>query len=630
MPKHGGLSDAGLASVHQVKMPLWPYLVTPASSAGLWLATAGAHAWWADTPATVGGAAAGLTLAGTALTALTWRAATARGVVRQYVATLATGLGSLWTVGAVIAAPWSRPWLDMWLIGAPAVSIAMAAMRVLRSGTGEEPAAAAGGGLAEAVKSLRNAAVSKPTINGAKATAAVTLEAGTPIRELANDRDALASALDVPPSAVRVIPDPDSARRSRVEVVPVDQLREMIPWPGLSAPGGSIAEPIELGRMEDGEPLRLWLPGDHAAGRNAAHYLVVGMSGAGKTEVILNIAAEVISRPDAELWLADPRKFDQLPAWAIQGAARTAGSEDDTNDLLDDLYADIAGRARQIGAHGHKQWVRGCRQCPTYRVAIVDEASQVAAGNPLVTELTEAARSAGISLIFGLQRASHDRFPTSARANIGGSICLGVDKDVDASMALSEATLDAGAMPWLWKASRPGYLYAEIPGTDPERWIMPCRSYVADEHVRSAAVAPYISQPATSPQPQTVRQEQPTMHDNDQDEPNLALSLGDPPDDVDPSQPIRIPPGLPRIPLDLRQPPMGTEEARQVMEQYIFDLHDAGRAVVRPTDFGDVIATTGRGHEWVRAELRRLSTGPDAMLRKTDRGLWRIRIPQPA
>ncbi|MFD2768640.1 conjugal transfer protein TraB, partial [Micromonospora eburnea] len=375
MPKNGGLTTdgSGEASVHTVKVPLWPYLVTPTSSLGLAVATGLAHWRWADSPGSMGAAAAGLTLAGTALTALTWRASAARDIVRRAVATTTCLAGSVWAIGATIAAPWSTPWLDMWLIGAPTASIAMGVVRVLRNRGGD---AAAGGGLADAVKSLRNAAVARPTIKGAKATAAVTLEAGTSVKELASDRGALASALDVPETAVRVIPNPDSARRGRVEVVPVDQLRDMIPWPGLSAPGRSIAEPIVLGVMEDGEPLMLWLPGDHAAGRNAAHFLIVGMSGAGKTEVILNIAAEVISRRDAELWLADPRKGDQLPTWARNGAVRVALTEDDTNEMLEDVAIDITGRARQIGAHGHKQWTPGCRQCPRYRVVIVDEAAQ--------------------------------------------------------------------------------------------------------------------------------------------------------------------------------------------------------------------------------------------------------------
>ncbi|GAB2951729.1 plasmid transfer protein TraB [Micromonospora polyrhachis] len=632
MPKNAGIStgDTGLASVHTVKLPLWPYLVTPAGSVGLAVATGLAHWRWADDPAAIGGVAVGLTLAGTALTALTWRAAAARGIVRRAVATTTCVAGSAWAIGATIAAPWSSPWLDMWLLGAPTASIAMAVVRILRS-VGEDPTSSAGGGLAEAVKSLRNATVGRPTINGAKAAAAITLEPGTSVKELAGDRAALASALDVPETAVRVLPDPDSARRGRVEVVPVDQLRETLTWPGLSAPGRSIALPLVLGVMEDGEPLMVWLPGDHAAGRNAAHFLVVGMTGAGKTEVLLNIAAEVLSRIDADLWLADPRKGHQLPQWAKDGAARLAMTEDDTSDMLEVLYADIATRARQIGQHGHKQWTEGCAQCPRYRVAIVDEAAQVAAGNPLVTELTEAARSAGISLIFGLQRASHDRFPTSARANIGGSICLGVDSETDAGMALSDATLDAGAMPWAWKNTKPGYLYAEVPGTDPARWIMPARSFVADEDDRAAAVAPYRPAGAATRQTtpaESIHPSAPTREETPTPPLNKAIDPGDPPDDVDPATPISAPPGMPRFSFGER-PKMAPAQARETLRTHLLTLADAGVDVVRPTELGDVLAETGLSGSWLYQQLRALTRGADALLTATDRGHYRIRVPEP-
>ncbi|MFD2766417.1 hypothetical protein [Micromonospora eburnea] len=211
-------------------------------------------------------------------------------------------------------------------------------------------------------------------------------------------------------------------------------------------------------------------------------------------------------------------------------------------------------------------------------------------------------------------------------------------------MALSEATLDAGAMPWAWKNTKPGYLYAEIPGTDTTRWTMPCRSFVADEDHRAAAIAPYIGgQPATgptTPQPEPARPaprprsrqelDMDDEHDDEPNEPNRAINPNDPPDDVDPAQPIRIPPGLPRIPLGLRQPPMASEQAYEHLRGHLIDLYDAGVDVVRPGDLGDVISATGLSGDWVRKALGRLSTGPDAMLRKTDRGTYKIRIPEPA
>lgn len=43
-----------------------------------------------------------------------------------------------------------------------------------------------------------------------------------------------------------MISDRDNVRTGRMEVSPVDMLENPPAWPGLSAPGGSIAQPIRL------------------------------------------------------------------------------------------------------------------------------------------------------------------------------------------------------------------------------------------------------------------------------------------------------------------------------------------------------------------------------------------------
>ncbi|MGC5033097.1 conjugal transfer protein TraB [Micromonospora sp. DT229] len=634
MPRNAGYD--GVATVHTVRIPLWPYLVTPASAVGLWAATAGAHAYWADSPAVAGAAAAGLTLAGTALTGLTWRAAAARGIVRQATATLSCIAGSAWTIGAMLAAPWERPWLDMWLIGAPVASIAMAVVRVMRSGGDGDQAD--NGGLKEAVKSLRGARFGRPRIDGARATAPVVLEAGTTAADLASDRGALASALDVRTTAVRIIPDPDSAQRATVSVVPVDQLADTLHWPGPSAPGQSIADaPVRLGVMEDGEPLEIWLPGDHSKGRNSVHLSVVGMSGAGKTELVLNLCADVLTRSDVRLVVTDTRKGDQLPEWLRKSAHEAHLDGEAAEDYMEDLPRIIAERARYLGQRGLKQWVKGCGL--PYVVVVNFEAAGLVANNGTFVDVTESARSVGICLLVELQRATHDRFPTSARANISARICLGVARPEDAEAALSESTLDAGAAPWEWKNMKPGYLYAELPGVEQERWSMPARAAIArSEDDRAAVVAQHRHIPAPGQPEAAPRREDPPvtttpLADDDQEkrELNKALDLADPPDDVDPAQPITIPADMPRLALgQLRTPPMGTEEARAWMRDYLLRLHDEGVDRIRPSELGDVIEATGLTAAWVGKELRRLTSGPDALLQKTDRGVYRIRVPEPA
>ncbi|MBX4180287.1 sporulation protein SsgA, partial [Streptomyces geysiriensis] len=58
----------------------------------------------------------------------------------------------------------------------------------------------------------------------------------------------LASALDLPTSAVRYTPDPDSNRRGDLVIVPEDMLAETVEYEGPSNLGGSIAEPLVIGR----------------------------------------------------------------------------------------------------------------------------------------------------------------------------------------------------------------------------------------------------------------------------------------------------------------------------------------------------------------------------------------------
>ena len=628
MPRNAGYDGV---SVHTVKVPLWPYLVTPVSAVAALPITWGAHHWYGDSPWT----GVALAVADTTVTGFTWWAGRPRGPLMQAMSTGLALAGSAWTTMAVIEGPWSKGMLGTWFIGTAVGSVVVGVRRIMHKSAGDGETESTGG-LREAVKSLRGARFGATRIEGARATAPVTLEPGITAGDLAKERGALASALDVPAAAVRIIPDSDSARRGTVSVVPVDQLRDTRYWPGPSAPGASIADaPIRLGVMEDGEPLELWLPGDHKAGRNSAHLSVVGMSGAGKTELVLNLCADVLTRDDVRLVVTDTRKGDQLPQWLREGAHEAHLDPTSAEDYLEDLPRLIAERARHLGQRGLKQWVKGCGL--PYLAVVCFEASKLVSDSSTFVDVAESARSVGIFLLVELQRATHDRFPTSARANIPAKICLGVERDTDAEAALSESTLDAGAAPWEWKNMRPGYLYAELPGVDTERWSMPARAFIArSEDERAAAVAAHRPA-ATAPQPAPQREERPVPQQRDPEpadnerELNAALDLTDPPDDVDPAQPIEIPEGMPRLAFgQLRTPPMGTEEARAWMRDYLLRLHAKGIDKVRPSELGDVIEATGLTASWVSKELRRLCSGPDALLRNTDRGVYKIRVPEPA
>jgi hypothetical protein len=176
---------------------------------------------------------------------------------------------------------------------------------------------------------------------------------------------------------VRMIPNRHTPRKGTMELSPVDMLEDPPPWPGLSAPGGSIAEPLRVAVYQHGVPLPLHLPGDQKAGRNAVGVLLLlGQPGSGKTELQIAIAAEARSRRDARVTYIDGRKGMQLPA-ALRDNLHVIITDAAAGEQhLSTIVASVPGRAAQIGAHGHAEWTRDCRKCPPFEVVIVDEASK--------------------------------------------------------------------------------------------------------------------------------------------------------------------------------------------------------------------------------------------------------------
>lgn len=615
---------------HDVPVTAWlPYAVTPCCTVLAMPAALIAHHAWADQP----WAAVGLTVAGAGMTGYTWLAARPRGPMVRATATGMTAAASLWALGATISGPLAHPWIDTWALGGLVMSAMVAVNRLMRRG-GDEVERSAGGALGQLgdqVRALRDAKVSALKTTGARVTASIEASPGTPFSKVAAAREEIESVLDVRPGSVKLVQSPDSTRRGQVVVVPVDQLRDPITWPGPTAPGRSIADaPSVLGTVEDGEPLQLWLPGDAGRQRNNTHLLVVGMSGSGKTELLLNLAADLLTRTDAEVWVTDPRKADQLPEWLREGAHRFSSGGRAVRATIEELPALIAKRAGILGRAGHKQWVKGCG-IPHLTVFFFEAAGVLMDADSIV-DVAESARSVGMSLVFEVQRATYDRMPTSVRSQLGSRICLGVQQEDDATQALSEETRDAGASPWMWRDQFPGYLYAELAGTPRTRWALPARSFVAaSERQRAEAIAPWLRGGQSPPPAAVVVASAGPLEADDIDEPeppqtdNGAWDPTDPPDDVDPSQPL--PEADPDAVMAFSPPPrrMTPAEAREALRTHVLLLADAGLEVVQPADLADVLEVTGRSGSWLYGQMQELCEGTDALLHHAEHGHYRIR-----
>lgn len=645
----GGSSAKGVGAylLHRTKPHLPPWLGAAALGG---VGTLG-HLKWGDSV----GAGVGLTLASVALTGATWWAGRATSAQRRTHSVATVAVGTSWVTAASLAGPTAGPLLDLYLMGAPALALSWNVRMILARGSETEPADK---GLLEKV-GLAKAKLGAAKVEPNRVTAPYALPAGEgthqdAIKALPN----IASALDVPTSAVRHQPDPDSARRGQFVIVPEDMLKEVTWYPGPASPGGSIADPLVIGVYDDGQPLELVLP-------QAIHLLIMGMTGSGKTEGALDALVEILTRRDVITWLSDPKRGQDLGE-AFPACDWVAQTPAEAETMIGAFEAAVGARQKWLGQHGYRSWEpaaaqpqtdpahscapSGACRCPgmPYLVGWFEEAAQTlrAMDEDAFTGIAQEARSAGASLIVSMQRASGYQISTDTRASLPSSLCFGVEER-DASFALPDEVLDAGAAPGQWKNRRPGYCYLVAAGIDEDRYVSPARTFRNDPvalewAVREFAsvrmgVDPVTAQAAASvagiayTNRQTAQTAPAAEADNEgTDVPDADLPTGglvDPEDaHIDPEAELPEPQEGDDKPMfaaqEGRKP--NPEEARELFAQALEEFERAGQMVVGPKDFMDWCERHGYSRPWISARLK--EAAQDGRLEPTAQaGRWRIR-----
>ncbi|MEU3221202.1 plasmid transfer protein TraB [Streptomyces sp. NPDC006971] len=651
-----GSSGVGTYLLHRAMPHLPPWL----GVAGVGIVGSGAHLVWADSV----GAGVGLTLSAVALTGATWWAGRETSPQRRLHSAITVAAGSAWMTGAALAGPLSGILPDTYLMGGTVLALSWNIRMALRT-SDSAPAESADKGLLAKV-GLARAMIGRTQVEPNRVTAALALEGG----EQTNDDVAralvrIASALDLPQSAVRYQPSADSARRGELVIVPRDMLAEPQEWAGPSTPGGSIMDPLVIGQYDDGSPLMVWLPGDPDVGRNASHFLIAGGTGSGKGDAALNLMTEILSRSDVIMWLSDPKAFQDfrplLPAydWAVEGGAGTEA-------MVEALQHVIPARTGWLGKHSYRQWAPeaaeqqtdpahscasdgkacGCPGMP-YMVAWMEEAANTLRqlGDDAFTGIAQEARSAGVSLIVSLQRPSYDQMSTSTRASLPSVIALGCDPR-DEGFSLPESVIDQGAHPGAWGNRKPGYCYVVSGGIDPERYASPGRTQqftvravslmetLAEWAVRNGATADPITTGAAKAvvgnaytgrrtdidetEPTTVPdQDDEQLHDGAQLDPEDAAM--DPEADLPPAQQGD---DAPLFGQETGRKP-SPEEARELFAQALNEFEAAGKMVVGPKDFMDWCDRNQYSRPWVSERLR--DAAAEGRLTPTNQtGRWRI------
>ncbi|NUS22698.1 MAG: hypothetical protein HOV92_00515 [Streptomyces sp.] len=624
-----------------------------------WPVAALAHWQWGGSP----WASMGLTLSAVAITGTTWWAGFEHGLKRQRLvqAVATSGLASTWFAGAAIGGATTELAFNTWLMGGPTIALVWAVKRALRT---TENTQASGDQLKEGLFEkigLARAKARAAKVEPNKVTVPIELDRGKQTHDdAAKAAKGLAGALGVPENAVRWEKDPEDAGRGQYVIVPEDMLKEPTPWPGPSCPGGSIADaPIPVGIYEDGPVCAIWFNGDEQAGRNAQHYQVMGMTGAGKSQGGRVALVDLMTRRDVVLWLLDPSKGTQTFGPILPGADWAALSMKECQAVISVLPNVITARANELGKHGFDQWTAeaGARLNMPYLIVWFEEVAKLFRDGVDLAPIAQEARSAGISLVFSLQRSSHTSMDTDVRANIGGAGVFGTNSAIDSGFALSDDTMDAGAKPEAWKNNKPGYSYWEAAGLDEGRFATPTRTYLMDKQVAAQAIAAYKSVRAPGAGPVTAAAagpayanrkryesavqaaaEQPVeaaTGDADLDAEDIALHATDPEyADI----PIDIDRPLPPVPdgMDVALPQPGgpvqdksREEALDELEAVLNELVDKGQLEFGPKDITPFLPRIGKTSSWVRREFRRLEA--DGVLSLTDEtGVYRINVAQPA
>lgn len=422
------------------------------------------------------------------VSAMAWHHIGGRSVARRVAVTSSLAWhGGLATVLTVVG-PWHWPYSMIWVAGSTLCASYWGIRAMVRRMGADDH----GGGALGQVAELTHLARAQVTAVGVSEHGAVVADLALPpgvnARAAVSGETpaAIASVLDIPTSRVRTIPSPDSARRARLEIDTIDHLATPTTWRGASALGASIGVPLRVGRYADGTDVLVDLTG-LASGGSSEHVIVTGTSGSGKTDSVVGLVADALTRSDVLVIVVDLAKGHQSYGhlaphlWLETDRTRVAM-------LLRRLQVVITERTAHLGRAGLKSWQPGCGL--TYLILVIEEAWTLLAGGSY-DGIVMTARSAGISLIPSVQRATHAGISTEIRAQMSAHWCHGVLSADDATYGLPD-TLHGVVHPETWGRHQPGMAYLAGAGIGEVDAARPMRADRHD-HIRDD-MATYLTQ----------------------------------------------------------------------------------------------------------------------------------------
>lgn len=611
-------------------------------------AGAGAHAAWGSGSALPWVTAAMTPVVG-GLAWLAWTVTRARQVGpvgRAHVAGT-VALAGVWLLAATVVGPFQRPVLDLWgFLGAVLVvswNLRLALHRPSSRGDEDDGLTTprkAGRALMASV-GVRGAELHPTHVDVNRVAGQLELVSGHhTVDDVQKRAHQLAAALEIPRGGVRFTEDPDNAGRGEFSFTMRDVLKATVSWPGPSAVGGTVFDPIPMGLYETGE-IMLKTVADPAG---AKHELIQGTTGAGKSSGSKVEVCELMTRREVAIIVVDTVKGIQTFGPAAPGLAGFIIDVPLAKRFMKRLMVVIKAHTDFLGARDLSEWVPGCGL--TFLVVQLEEAGI------LLEELgdefknvVKAARSAGISIKVSLQRPSHDEIPTTARAQLSTISCYGMAAD-DPVCMLPEAVQDAGADPRRWGDRQPGCCHVAGTGITVAQAATPMRTYDVVGAVVAQVAAEYgprmtplstittdafgdLWRELVSPVELVARTkaaalvgssalvEVPDVGEVDPADDRevgelTSEDMGVSTPDPDPEVTGSIDDELEPVGAELEFGPVPVEvspmEAREAVAARLEEIERGGRDTVRVPDFADLVTGGLRSRGWFRKELLRLVT----------------------
>jgi hypothetical protein len=434
-------------------------------------------------------------------------------------------------------------------------------------------------------------------------------------KDVRKRKDNIAGLHGVGTDNVRVSEVDGRGDKTKVTIRLSNPTTDVVPYPGLSAPGRSIADaPLRTGKREDGQDSGHWITGNDETSRAASATLYSGQTGSGKTEAAILAFLEMISRTDcAPPIVADPEKFMLSFGHIMDIFDLCADGPDATLQLVSNLPDAMRYRAKLLGSLGfHKGWTP--RAWTEHRIPVqpihVEEAAGYLANNPSFNKALTLCRALGLPISASMQVVGYKQMDRASRSQFGNSLAFGVRERQDAVFALLDETLRAGADPSRWANNHPGRHIAEVTGVPSDEWAMTHRTFkITDEELqatiemcRNAGWAKcdpgtfdLLSKGIERPRKMIVPE--PDWRSLDT-APTVDLSDFRPP--AEPVRPYLIKGGAgPVAPA-----PDGAEnEARKLVSLRIQELRDSGITELTKDDFADL--DLPRDRTWIFHELAR-------------------------